>query len=81
MMLKGLCRGWLVYFASLFCVETCSANKFSKTTIEIHFNLLQVCPTGPPFVFTMLFITSFNVLSGYFYVLLSVVAVIPLFEL
>ena len=81
MMLKGLCHGWLVYFASLFCVETCSANKFSKTTIEIHFNLLHVCPTGLPFVFAMLFITCFNVLSGYFYVLLSVVAVIPLFEL
>lgn len=69
------------WLASLFCVETCSANKFSKTTIEIHFNLLQVCPSRPPFVFAMLFILSFNVLSGYFYVSLSVVAVIPLFEL
>ena len=67
--------------ANLFCVETCSANKFSKPTIEIHFNLLQVCPSGPPFVFALLFILPFNVLSGYFYVSLSVVAVIPLFEL
>lgn len=61
-------------------METCSANKFSKTAIEIHFNLLQVRPSRPPFVFAMLFILSFNVLSGYFYVSLSVVAVILLFE-
>lgn len=54
---------------------------FSKTTIQIHFNLLQVRPSRPPFVFARLFILSFNVLSGYFYVSLSVVAVIPLFEL
>ena len=69
------------WLASLCCVETCSANKFSKTAaIEIHFNLLQDCPSRPPFVFAMLFILSFNVLSGYFYVSFSVVAVIPLFE-
>ena len=68
------------WLASLCCVETCSANKFSKTAIEIHFNLLQVRPSRPPFVFAMLFILSFNVLSGYFYVSLSVVAVIPLSE-
>lgn len=58
-------------------METCLANKFSKTTIEIHRNL-QV--SGPPSVFSMLFIPSFIVLSGYFYVALSVIVVIPLFE-
>ena len=31
-------------------------------------------------IFAMLFILSYNVLSGYFYVSLSVVAVIPPFE-
>ena len=29
--------------------------KFSKTTITIHFNLLQVCPSVPPFVFAFSF--------------------------
>lgn len=46
----------------------------SKGTIAI-FNVLQVCPSVPPFVFDMLFIPSFHVLSCYFYVLLSLVAV------
>ena len=33
----------------------------SKTTIVIRFDLLQVCPFVPSFVFAVLFIPSFNV--------------------
>ena len=51
-----------------------------KKAFNIHFNLLQVCPSVPPFVFAVLFILSFYVLWCYFYVSLSLVAV-PLFEL
>ena len=41
----------------------------------IRFYLPQVCPLASPFVFSVLFIPSFNVLSGYFCVSLSLVAV------
>ena len=44
---------------------------FSKTAIAIRFNLLQVCPSVPAFVF----IPYSNFLSGYFYVSLNLVAV------
>ena len=46
-------------------------NKFSKTTVLICFNLPQVCPSMHSFVFAVLSIPSFNVLSGYFYVSLN----------
>ena len=35
------------------------ADKFSKPKIAIHFNLLQVCPSVPPFLIVVLFIPSF----------------------
>ena len=35
-----------------------------ETTIAIRFNLLQVCLSMFPFVFTVSFIPSLNVLSG-----------------
>ena len=47
-------------------LKNCWANKFSKTTISIRFNLLQVCPSMPIFVFIVLLMPSFYVLSGYF---------------
>ena len=40
----------------------------------IRFSLLEVCPSVPPFVLAVLFIPSFNVFSGYFYVSLTSVA-------
>ena len=41
-------------------------NRFTKTTIEICFNLLQVCPSVPAFVFALLlFIPSFHVLNRF----------------
>ena len=41
---------------------------FSKTTIAIRFNLLQVYPSVSPFVLTVLFVSvSFNVLRAHFY--------------
>ena len=46
---------------------------FKKTTVPIHFNLPHVCPSVPSFIFAVLFIPSFNFLSGYFYVSLSLV--------
>ena len=57
--------------------ERCSANKLSKITIANPSNLLQVCPSAsPPFPFVMLLILFFfHFLSGYFYVLLSLVIV------
>ena len=48
-----------------------SANKFTKTTTAICFNLLQVCPSVLPVTIAALFIPSFNVLSSYFYVPLN----------
>ena len=42
-----------------------------KNTTVICFNLLQVCLSVPPFVFAMLFIPSFHVLSSSFNVSLS----------
>ena len=47
---------------------------FSKTTIAIRFNFLQVCPSVPPFVLDVLSLPCFNVLSCYFHVSLSFVA-------
>ena len=46
-----------------------------KPAIVIHFNLLQVCLSEPPFVFALLFIPSSTVVSGYFYVSVNMVAV------
>ena len=37
-----------------------------KPAIAIHFNLLQVCLSVPPFVFAVLFIPSLTIVSGYF---------------
>ena len=47
---------------------------FQKPTTAIRFNLLEVCPSVPPFVFAVLFLPSFNVLSCYFCVLLNLEA-------
>lgn len=74
-MLKGLCHGWLVYVVW----KPVRLTSFQKLH-PFQSTVLQVRPSTPPFVFAMLFILSFNVSSGYFYVSLSVVAVIPLFE-
>ena len=41
----------------------------------MRFNLLQVCPSASLFISAVLFTSSFNVLSGYFYVALNSVAV------
>ena len=46
-----------------------------KPAIVIHFNLLQVCLSEPPFVFAVLFIPSSTVVSSYFYVSVNMVAV------
>ena len=36
--------------------KQCQANKLSKMSIAIHFNLPHVCLSVPPFVFAVLFI-------------------------
>ena len=46
-----------------------------KFLIVIRFNLDQICPSVPSFVFALLFIPSFNVLSVYFYVFMNLVEV------
>lgn len=47
-------------------LKPCEANKVSKTAIVISSNLLQDCSSFFPFVFAMLFIPSFRVLSSFF---------------
>ena len=47
-----------------------------RPEIVIHFNLLHVCLSEPPFVFALLFIPSSTVVSGYFYVSVNMVAVL-----
>ena len=58
--------------------KTVRLTRFQKCTIAICFNLLQVCPSMPSFLFSVLFIhaPSFDVLqlSGYFHVWLNLVA-------
>ena len=46
----------------------------TKTTILIRFNLLQFCPSLPPCMFVVLFMPPFNVLTGYFFASLNLVA-------
>ena len=48
--------------------------KQRKWPLKSCFSLLQVCLSLPLFVFSLLFKPSFNVLSGYFYFSLSLVA-------
>ena len=55
--------------------KTARLRTFQKPTISIHFNLLQVCPSVPRFLFAVLLISSFNILSDYFYVSPNSVAV------
>ena len=49
--------------------------RLKKTTIAIRFNLVQVCPSVPFFVFSVSFIPSSHFFSGYFNVSRSLVAV------
>ena len=56
-------------------LKNCWANKFSKTTIAVCFNLLHICASVLSLLFDMSFIPSFNVLSGYFDGSLNLVAV------
>ena len=60
------------FFSNKYTVRLIS---FQKPTISVRFNLLQVCPSVPTFVFAVLLLPSFNVLSGYFFVSLNSVAV------
>ena len=56
-------------------LKNCFPNKFSKTTIAVRLNLLHIYPPVPHFVFVALFIPYFRVLSSYFYISLTSVAV------
>jgi len=55
-------------------LKTVQPYSFSKTPIAIHVNLLQFGPSVPFFVFAVLFKPFVNVLSGYFYVSVNLVA-------
>ena len=57
-------------------LKNCLANKFSKSTIVIRFNLLPVYLSIPPFAFVLLFISSFYVLSSYCLVIVSLSLVV-----
>ena len=55
--------------------KTVSLRSLQKPAILIRFNLLQVCPLVPTFVFAALLIPSFNIFKDYFFVSLNLVAV------
>ena len=72
-----------MYFPSIKSIVSNNKNEryFKKPTISIVLNFLQVCPSVPSFAFLVLIIIiPFNVLSDYFYVLLSVEEV-PTFKI
>ena len=61
--------------------EKLSGSQIFKTTIGILFNLLEVFPFVPFFVFAVLFIPSFHVLlRSYFYVSFRVWWRFPVFK-
>ena len=55
--------------------KTVRLRSLQKPEISVRFDLLPVCPAVPTFVFAVLLIPSFNILSDYFYVSLNLVAV------
>ena len=56
--------------------KTVRLRSFQKSAILIRFSLLPVCPSVPTFEFAvLLLIPSFNILSCYFFVSPSLVAV------
>ena len=55
--------------------KTVRLRSLQKPEILVRFDLLPVCPAVPTFVFAVLLIPSFNILSDYFYVSLNLVAV------
>ena len=63
-----------IYKQQRWTFETVQPNSFSKTLIAIRVNLLYFGPSVPSVVFAVLFKPFVNVLSGYFYVLLNLVA-------
>ena len=73
-----------MYFPSIKSIVSNNKNEryFKKPTTSIVLNFLQVCPSVPSFAFLVLIIIiiPFNVLSDYFYVLLSVEEV-PTFKI
>ena len=71
-----------MYFPSIKSIVSNNKNEryFNKPTTSIVLNFLQVCPSVPSFAFLVLIIIPFNVLSDYFYVLLSVEEV-PTFKI
>ena len=71
-----------MYLPSIKSIVSNNKNEryFKKPTTSIVLNFLQVCPSVPSFAFLVLIIIPFNVLSDYFYVLLSVEEV-PTFKI
>ena len=63
------------YKQQKWTLKNCNVKKFSKTTVSIRLNLLQVYPSVNPFVFAVLLIPFFNILSGYCHVWLNSVTV------
>ena len=60
--------------------KTVKLTSFQKTRTAIRFNLLHICPSVCPFVFTLLFISSYHVLNSYLYVSISLVAVLAVWS-
>ena len=56
-------------------LRTVRLTSFQKQQMQFSFNLHQVCPSEPSFVFSVFFIHSFYVLRSYFYASLSLVVV------
>ena len=55
--------------------KTVRLRSLQKPAILVPFNILPVCPSVLTFVFAVLLIPSFNILSDYFYVSLNLEAV------
>lgn len=65
---------WKPYIKQKWTLTNCQANKFSRTAIPTHFNLLQVCPSLPSslcavFFYTFLFGAVILMLDSIWYIL------------
>ena len=58
--------------------KTVSLRSLQNPAILIRFNLLQVCPLVPTFVFAVLLIPSFNILKDYFFFVSPNLVAVPI---
>ena len=72
---KYVCKHYISrYKQQKWTLKNCLANKFTKTTVTIRFNLFRVFPSVSTFVLAVSFILSSNFLSAYFNISLCLAA-------